>query len=201
MLLVDDNPVNLDVLVETLGHEGYDILVATNGMQALSIAQQRLPDLILLDINMPEMDGYEVCRRLKEADQTQAIPILFISALGEVVDKVRAFGSGGVDYITKPFQTEEVLARIRTHLTLRRLQEELQAANLELKEKNETLENTLNQIKEMQNHLVMQEKMASLGDLVAGVAHEMNTPLGAISSMHDTLIRAIDKRLFAVSRG
>ena len=179
VLLVDDNPVNLDVLVETLEQEGYDILIATNGMQALSVAQQRLPDLILLDINMPEMDGYEVCRRLKEDDRTRAIPILFISALGEMLDKVRAFEGGGVDYITKPFQTEEVLARIRTHLTLRQLQEDLQAANLGLKEKNEALENTLNQVKEMQNQLIMREKLASLGKLSAGMAHELNNPVAA----------------------
>ena len=192
-MLVDDNPANLDVLVEALEREGYEILVATNGAEALDVARQASPDLIMLDINMPEMDGYEVCRQLKLDDRTQAIPILFISALGEVLDKVKAFGAGGVDYITKPFQIEEVLARMQTHLTLRWLQEHLQTTNLELKEKNEALKNTLNQIREMQTQLIMQEKMASLGDLVAGVAHEMNTPLGAISSMQDTLIRATDK--------
>lgn len=129
ILIVDDNPVNLRLLADILSEEGYHLRVATNGERALVSAAVDAPDLILLDIRMPEMDGYDVCRRLKEDPRTKDTPIIFISALDDVQDKVAAFTAGGVDYITKPFQMEEVLARVRTHLSLRKLQKDLQDAN------------------------------------------------------------------------
>jgi len=122
ILIVDDTPDNLRVLIEMLSEQGYTVRAASNGPRALSTAQKTPPDLILLDIKMPEMDGYEVCERLKADKQTRDIPVIFISALQEVADKVKGFSLGAVDYITKPFQTEEVLARVHTHLTLRNLQ-------------------------------------------------------------------------------
>lgn len=144
ILIVDDTPENIHILLETL-RQGHKILAATTGEQALRTAKSdHPPDLIILDILMPGMDGYEVCKRLKEDGQTRDIPILFISALGETTDKVRAFRSGGVDYITKPFQTEEVLARVETHLALRRMQKELQEVNNELEKANFELERLAN---------------------------------------------------------
>jgi len=135
LLIIDDNVTNLKVAIDTLESYAYEVLMARNGQDGVQRAKIAHPDLILLDIKMPDMDGYEVCRRLKADEQTRQIPVIFISALDEVFDKMTAFSIGGVDYITKPFQTEELLARVRTHLTLRRLQQALQTANETLEEK------------------------------------------------------------------
>ena len=129
LLIVDDKPANLRLLTAMLVEQGYKVRSAINGPLALTATRAAPPDMILLDINMPEMDGYEVCERLKADKDSRDIPIIFISALDETEDKVKAFTIGGVDYITKPFQLEEVLARVETHLTLRRLQKQLQDAN------------------------------------------------------------------------
>lgn len=132
IIVVDDTPINLRLLSAMLNERGYKVRSVINGPMALSAAQLAPPDLILLDINMPGMNGYEVCHQLKQDERTRDIPVLFISALDEILDKVKAFRSGGVDYITKPFHLEEVLARVETHLTLRRLQLQLQETNNEL---------------------------------------------------------------------
>ncbi len=140
ILVVDDIPDNLRVLISLLGNEGYHVRPAPSGERALLTVQKEPPDLILLDITMPEMDGYEVCEHLKADPTNQHIPIIFISALDEVFDKVKAFQLGGVDYITKPFQTEEVLARVKTHLTIQQLQQQLTRQNKLLAESNASLE-------------------------------------------------------------
>ena len=126
ILIVDDTPANLGVLVETLGAAGYQLMVAEDGEEALAQTAQTQPDLILLDVMMPGIDGFETCRRLKARAETRDVPVLFMTALSETADKVKAFAAGGVDYITKPLEHEEALARVRTHLALRRLQRELQ---------------------------------------------------------------------------
>lgn len=129
ILIVDDQPNNLRVLSSMLTNQGYDVRPVTSGQMALNSVQMRLPDIILLDINMPEMNGYEVCQRIKANERTCDIPIIFISVLDEVMDKVKAFSIGGVDYVTKPFQVEEVLARVETHLTIQRTKNELERVN------------------------------------------------------------------------
>jgi sigma-B regulation protein RsbU (phosphoserine phosphatase) len=129
LLIVDDKPANLRLLATMLVEQGYKVRSAINGPLALTATRAAPPDMILLDINMPEMSGFEVCERLKADEQTRDIPIIFVSALDETADKVRAFDAGGVDYITKPFHLEEVLARVETHLALRRLQKRLEDAN------------------------------------------------------------------------
>ncbi len=134
ILIVDDTPANLRLLSKMLGRHGYEVRPIPNGKLAIAATQAALPDLILLDINMPDMNGYEVCRQLKADEKTRNIPIIFISALNEVTDKVEAFKVGGVDYVTKPFQVEEVLARINTHLTIRNLQENLETKNAQLQD-------------------------------------------------------------------
>jgi DNA-binding response OmpR family regulator len=132
ILIADDSPPNLHFLAHMLQKQGYTVRLASDGLRALDAAQSTLPDLILLDAMMPGMDGYEVCKRLKADAQTRQIPVIFLSARGETSDKVRAFAVGGVDYITKPFQTEEVLVRVATHMALRELQRKFEVANSEL---------------------------------------------------------------------
>ncbi len=147
ILVVDDTKMNLRILAEALGAEGYRVRPALNGEIALEAAQKEVPDLILLDILMPGMNGYQVCETLKEDARLKDIPVIFISALDEVGDKMKGFRAGGVDYISKPFQTEEVLARVRTHLTLRNLQKDLQEKNIHLQKLNSDLQSALDEIK------------------------------------------------------
>jgi len=135
VLVVDDNPDNLRLLTGILTEKGYKIRPAPSGSLALTSVQSTLPDLILLDIKMPGMDGYEVCRRLKADERTMDVPVLFISALTEVKDKIKGFSVGGVDYITKPFQHEEVLARVKTHVSLARMHKRLEQARNELEDR------------------------------------------------------------------
>ncbi len=147
ILVVDDLPDNLRLLASMLTEHGYKVRTAPSGDRALATIQKELPDLILLDIMMPVMNGYEVCRRLKRDSKTREIPILFISALDEVADKVKGFSLGGLDYITKPFYLEEVLARVQTHLTLRKLQREFKDKNAHLQQTNDKLQRALEEIK------------------------------------------------------
>jgi sigma-B regulation protein RsbU (phosphoserine phosphatase) len=129
ILIVDDTPANLRLLSQLLKERGYQVRAVSSGARAFTSIKVEPPDLILLDIRMPEMDGYEVCTRIKAQPRTSDIPVLFISALDEIQDKMKAFSVGGLDYITKPFQLEEVVARVETHLALRRLQRNLIEAN------------------------------------------------------------------------
>lgn len=134
IMLVDDVPENLKFLEDMLQNQGYNTAAFPSGTMALRAAERISPDLILLDIMMPGMDGFEVCHKLKEDERFRNIPVIFISALDDTSNKVRAFSEGGVDYVTKPFQEKEVLSRIRTHLNLRRSQQELQKYNFHLQD-------------------------------------------------------------------
>ncbi len=140
ILVVDDTELNLQLFVRLLTKHGYKVIPASSGELALAVVEQELPNLILLDIMMPNMDGYEVCRQLKADERTKDVPVIFISALDEVFDKMTAFSVGGVDYITKPFQAEEVLARIHTHLSLKLMRQTLQEQNQQLQEQNRELD-------------------------------------------------------------
>ena len=139
IFIIDDNPDNLSLLAGILRERGYQTRMATTGRWALEAIRKSPPTLIMLDITMPGMDGYEVCRELKAEAATRDIPVIFISALDDVLDKVNAFGAGGVDYVTKPFQPQEVLARIESQVRIRTLQTELQKQNAELQKRNEEL--------------------------------------------------------------
>lgn len=188
ILVVDDTPANLRLLVNLLAENAYKVRAVPSGKLALAGIKQSMPDLILLDIMMPEMNGYEVCEQLKANPETQEIPVIFISAINDVLDKVKAFAVGGVDYITKPFQVEEVLARVKTHLENRFLQQSLQ-------DKNKQLGRALAELQAAQNQLILSEKMAALGQLVANIAHEINTPLGAIRASSDNSAKALEEFL------
>jgi PAS domain S-box-containing protein len=148
ILVVDDTHENLRLLSDLLSLQGYDVRPVPNGRQAISSAQFTVPDLILLDILMPDIDGYAVCQALKADERTRDVPIIFISALNDAFDKVKAFDIGGVDYITKPFQAAEVLSRVRTHLTIRQFQQQLQEQNDVLHRQNTLLEEQKRELQE-----------------------------------------------------
>jgi DNA-binding response OmpR family regulator len=131
-LIVDDDPINLKVMQGILKEPGYRLLVAKNGERALYQVEQQLPDLILLDVLMPGLDGFETCQQLKLNPDSANLPVIFMTALYDIESKVRGFEVGGVDYITKPFHRAEVLARVKTHLRIHQLQQELEARNAEL---------------------------------------------------------------------
>jgi DNA-binding response OmpR family regulator len=140
ILIVDDTRDNLRLLTQILTQRGYKVHAVSSGEQGLVAAAAASPDLILLDIMMPGIDGYTVCEQLKAKPETAKIPVIFISALNEPLDKVKAFTAGGVDYLTKPFQVEEILARVNVHLTLRNLQRRLEEANAKLAAQNQELQ-------------------------------------------------------------
>ncbi|NEO84171.1 MAG: response regulator [Spirulina sp. SIO3F2] len=152
ILAVDDNPDNLLVISETLRNVGYTVATAIDGERAINRLQSHQPDLILLDIQMPGIDGFETCRRLKAEPQTQSIPVIFLTAISDTVNKVKGLQIGGVDYITKPFDIDELLARVKIHIDL----------------------------KKAQLQLIQDSKLSTLGELVAGIAHEVNNPIGFI---------------------
>lgn len=172
IMAVDDQPANLKLLEDLLTHQGHAVRSFPRGRLALEAAERNPPDLILLDINMPEMNGFEVCKRLKTDEKLACIPVLFLSALNQTSDKVKAFQSGGVDYITKPFQLEEVRARVETHLQLHR------ARQVE----RELLENTLNgAVKTLSDlaHLLsptITERSAAVRGMVVHMAAQLHLP-------------------------
>jgi two-component system, NtrC family, sensor kinase len=173
ILVVDDTPANLEVVCDILNDVGYEIATAIDGDRALKRVQTHPPDLILLDIQMPGINGFEVCRQLKADAETTQIPVIFMTALGDMDSKVQGFDLGAIDYITKPFQERELLARIKTHLQISQLTETLE----------KTLEERTTALTELQHtqlQMIQSEKMSALGQMVAGIAHEINNPVNFI---------------------
>lgn len=177
ILMVDDNPTNLNVLMDTLKGNGFRLLAAKNGEEAVKRAQTTLPDLVLLDVLMPVMDGFDTIVELKKIDKTNEIPVIFMTALSDTVDKVKGFQLGAVDYITKPFQADEVLARVKSHLTIQHLKNELKKKNQDLQEAIEK-EKELNRMKT---------------GLVYLASHELRKPLTVFSLFLDSIQKFINE--------
>ncbi len=226
ILIVDDNQNNLAVLFDFLTESGFKVLVARTGESALKKAEYSPPDLILLDVLMPGIDGFETCRRLKAGDLTKEIPVNFMTALDETEDKVKGFSLGAVDYVTKPIQNEEVFARAKAHLSIRKLSQKLEEQNVQMQQEivdrkqaqinleqlaaslekrvesrtlqlskanqrlqeevkerqqiQENLQKSLHDLQHAQSLLIQSEKMSALGQMVAGIAHEINNQVNFI---------------------
>ena len=184
VLAVDDNPANLGLLFDVLDEAGFEVLISQSGESALKRAETTQPDILLLDVMMPGIDGFETCRLLKNQESTCHIPVIFMTAVTGTTDKVKGFELGAVDYITKPIQPKEVLARVRTHLTIQQLQRTLQQRNEELAESLER-EKELNRLKSR---------------FVSMVSHEFKTPLTTIS-LSCNLLQRYGERMAADERG
>ncbi len=174
ILVVDDTPQNLHLLVDILTKYDYKVRPVPNGKLALSAAEINPPDLILLDIMMPDLDGYQVCKELKNNPKTRNIPIIFISAIDDPMDKVKAFAMGGVDYITKPFQMHEVLIRVRHQLSLISLKKQL-------RDKNERLNKVVDRLQSDRRELAISKQYSILEKITSGISKQVNAPLTSIN--------------------
>ncbi|MBD3307427.1 response regulator [candidate division KSB3 bacterium] len=190
ILIVDDNPTNLNVLLDYLHDQTYKVLIAPSGEHALQQTQRVIPDLILLDVMMPGIDGFETCRRLKAQDATKEIPVIFMTALTETVDKVNGFEAGGVDYITKPFQAEEVLVRVQTHLSLRNLQRHLKEQNALLQEEIQKRKQGEEALRKLNQELA--DINASKDRFFSIIAHDLRSPFNWLIGLPSDMIEHID---------
>lgn len=184
ILAVDDNPEHLDVLFEYLAQAGVTVLLAQNGESALKTAEDSVPDLILLDVMMPGCSGFEVCRRLKTNETTKDIPVIFMTVLSDTRDKLKGFEVGGVDYITKPFEHKEVLARVKAHLTIRNLQQEL-------REKNVALEQYVTLLAERNEQL--EEVNASKDRFFSIIAHDLRDPFTGLLGLSQVITEEFER--------
>ncbi len=172
ILVVDDTIANIDILLEFL-HE-YDVITALNGKSALSILNEDEVDLVLLDIMMPDMDGFEVCRQIKAKEKFQNLPVIFVSAKTDMADIQKGFAIGGVDYVTKPFNPPELLSRVKTHLTLRQYEVHLE----------QKIESEIQKNKAKEQLIYLQSKQAALGEQLTYIAHQWKQPLASLGSIN-----------------
>jgi diguanylate cyclase (GGDEF)-like protein/PAS domain S-box-containing protein len=201
ILVVDDAPDVVDLLTDILTEHGYTVIPASNGHAALRAVAAGMPDLILLDVKMPEMDGYEVCRHLKSDEQSCRIPVIFISGFHNAAGKIKGFNAGGVDYITKPFQLEEVLARIETHLALYRLQKQLEGQNVQLQQEITEREQVEEELRKHKTHLekLVDERTAELRTINKELQEEIVERKQAEEALRESeeLYRVLAEQSFA----
>jgi two-component system, sensor histidine kinase and response regulator len=195
ILIVDDNPINLGVIDHALSNAGYNVRIEVEGLNVIKQVHLSIPDLILLDIMLPDINGFEVCQQLKADLLTQSIPVIFMTALADTIDKVKGLSLGAVDYITKPFQEEELLARVRTHLHLRQLSRTLEIQNQQLRELTEDLENRVaERTAELRQALETEKELNQLKSrFITMASHEFRTPLAIISSSSGILQKFSDR--------
>ena len=198
ILIIDDIPDNVKLLLVFLSHKGFEVLVANDGQDGIETAEYAQPDIILLDIMMPGMDGFEVCQRLKSSPRTQDIPIIFMTAKTEIIDKVRGFKLGAADYITKPIEYEEVLARVNTHLTLYQQKKQIQEQNQNLTEKTSQLKQLTQQLHE--GTIELEQRNQELDAFAHMVAHDLKNPLGGIVSLTEVLINTCSTNILPTEK-
>ena len=200
ILIVDDNPINMKLAVSVLQSYNFNILVSMNGESCLKQARENSPDIILLDVLMPGIDGFETCKRLKANPETRDIPVIFMTALSDTEDKITGFEVGAVDYVTKPIKINEVLARLKVHIQLRQLTKTLKKQNSLLQEeiKQRTtaeakLKEALQELQVAQKEIIAQEKLAYLGTLTSGIAHELCNPLNFVQNFAQLSSELLDE--------
>ncbi|OZH52387.1 hypothetical protein AFK68_24640 [Hydrocoleum sp. CS-953] len=202
ILIVDDNPINMKLAVSVLESYNFNILVSLNGNNCLKQARENSPDIILLDVLMPGIDGFETCKRLKADPETKDIPVIFMTALSDTEDKITGFEVGAVDYVTKPIKIDEVLARVKVHIQLRELTKKLKKKNILLQEEIQQriiaeakLKKTLQELQVAQKEIVSKEKLAYLGTLTSGIAHELCNPLNFVQNFAQLSSELLDEFL------
>jgi len=192
VLLVDDVPQNVQILHQILNMGEYSFAIATNGKETLELVKKKLPDLILLDIMLGDIDGFEVCEHLKKDPETAAVPIIFLTAKVGVEDKVKGFKLGAVDYITKPFEDAEVVARVHTHIQLKKSVDIIKEYNHQLRESFNEMQTSYQELMESQFELVEREKKSAVKALSANATHEMNQPITVIQGYLEMFIESLD---------
>jgi CheY-like chemotaxis protein len=192
VLLVDDVPQNIQILHQILDMGEYSFAIATNGKETLQMVKKKLPDLILLDIMLGDIDGFEVCRQLKKDPETASVPIIFLTAKVGLEDKVKGFRLGAVDYITKPFEDAEVVARVHTHIQLKKSSDIIKEYNRQLRESFGEMQKSYQELVDSQEKLVEREKKSAVKALSANATHEMNQPITVIQGYLDMLIESLD---------
>ncbi len=200
ILLVDDIPENLQILHQILNTGEYSFALASSGREALKLVDKKMPDLILLDIMMNDINGYEVCQQLKKEPPKDEIPIIFLTAKVEVEDKVKGFEMGAVDYITKPFEAAEVAARVRTHVRLKRTVDMVKECNLQLSEHLGDMLFSFNELSEAQQESSRIKKITTFKTITEDASHEINQPLTVLQGYMDMLRESIDPNILTATQ-
>jgi len=190
ILLVDDVPQNVQILHQILNSGDYSFAIATSGQETLQLVKKKLPDLILLDIMLGDIDGFEICKRIKKNPETASVPIIFLTAKVELEDKVKGFNLGAVDYITKPFEDAEVVARVHTHIQLKKSMDMINDYNNQITQAYEEMLQSFQDVKDSHKEIMEKEKENAVKTITVTATHEMNQPLTVIQGYLDLFIES-----------